>query len=278
MKSLRKLEARIRSYEATRALVAVSGGVDSAVVLAAAARALTPGNVVAVTAVSPSYPGGEADCARDVATVIGVEHRLIQTDEVERPEYARNDALRCFHCKRELFTAMDRLVSAREREHRRVEILAGANADDVHDFRPGLRAAAQFGVRNPLLETGLVKADVRAMARVLNLPVADKPALACLSSRVAFGVTITPDLLLRIDRAEAAVKALGFNQVRVRHFGLRATIEVPSGEVERLMSYPGLPDLLQAVRSMGWAEVEVDADGYRTGRMNATLLQLSRKP
>jgi uncharacterized protein len=272
---LGRLEARVRSYGATGALVALSGGVDSSVVLSVAARALGAHRVTAITAVSSSYPTGELDVAREIARSAGVPHRVIETHEVELPAYARNDALRCFHCKTELYTTMARLASLRRSPD--VAILAGANADDRTDFRPGLRAAEQFGVRNPLLEESLGKEAVRALARELGLTVADKPALACLSSRVAFGIAITPELLVRIDQAEEAVRGLGFTQVRVRHFGKRATIEVPAPEVDRLTVDPRLPGLLSAVRSMGWDEVSVDPDGYRPGSMNATLVQLSRK-
>jgi len=272
------LEQRVRSYGLPDALVALSGGVDSAVVLAVAARALGTGHVTAMTALSPSYPAGEIDSAREVAASVGVEHRTVRTAELERAEYARNDALRCFHCKLELFTAMAVLAESIQGGSDGVQILAGANADDVHDFRPGLRAAAQFGVRNPLLDEGLGKEEVREVARDLRLPVADKPALACLSSRVAFGLRITPGLLARIDRAEEAVRDLGFGQVRVRHFGERATIEVPEAEVDRLRADPRLPAVLHHLRSLGWDEVAVDPKGYRSGSMNATLVRLGRRP
>ena len=270
-----RLEARIRSYGATDALVALSGGVDSSVVLAVAARALGSRRVTAVTAVSPSYPSGELQGAREVASFVGVEHRVVETGEVEQEAYVRNDALRCFHCKTELYATMACIADLRDGPH--TAMLAGANVEDRDDFRPGLRAAHQFTVRNPLLEEGLSKAEIRGVARVLQLPVAEKPPLACLSSRVAFGVTITPELLARIDRAEQTVRALGFEQVRVRHFGQRAMIEVPGPDVDRLNADPRLPDLLLTLQSMGWAEVAVDPAGYRTGSMNATLVQLSRR-
>jgi len=189
------LERRVRSYQASRAVVAYSGGVDSATVVAVAVRALGPEAVEAVTAISPSYPAGELEAARAVAASIGVPHRTIATREVERDAYARNDALRCFHCKSELYGTLQRLVAAEGGPGR--VVLAGANADDLADLRPGLRAAEQQGVRNPLLEEGLGKAGVRAVASRLGLTVADKPALACLSSRVAQGLRITPDLLAR---------------------------------------------------------------------------------
>jgi uncharacterized protein len=262
------LEARILSYERARATVAFSGGVDSAVVAAAAARALGPGAVTAITAVSPSYPRGELDGARRAARGMGVEHRVIRTHEVEREAYRRNDGMRCFHCKTELFSEVERMAALAGRDS---TVLTGANADDAQDVRPGLRAGAAFGVRSPLLEEGIGKAGVRAIAAELALPIADKPALACLSSRVAFGIRITPDLLGRIDRAEQAVRALGFDPVRVRHFGDRAAIEVEHRRVAQLLAHRRLPEAISAIRALGWERVEVDPDGYRPGRMNATL-------
>jgi uncharacterized protein len=263
--AISRIQRTIGSYGAPRALVAFSGGVDSAVVLATSARALGPDAVTAVTAVSPSYPAGELEAAGAVASALGVAHRAIETAEVERESYARNDAMRCFHCKTELYTTMARLTSTAAPGS---VILAGANADDPGDFRPGLRASAIHGVRNPLLETGVGKELVRAMARRLGLAVAEKPALACLSSRVAYGIHITPDLLARIDRAERAIRRLGFDQVRVRHLGSHASIEVPREDVDRLAGHPALPELLGRLKELGWPEVDVDPEGYRTGSLN----------
>jgi uncharacterized protein len=266
---LDRLESTVVSYGARKAVVALSGGVDSSVVTGIAARALRPGRVLAVTALSASYPAGELEAAREVAEVLGVEHRAIATGEVAREAYARNDGLRCYHCKMELYTALSRIAS--EFGGPDVVVLGGANADDVGDLRPGLLAGRQRGVLNPLLEQGVGKDDVRALARRLTLPVAEKPAMACLSSRVAFGVRISSDLLQRIDRAEAEVRRLGFDAVRVRHFRERAAIEVDAADVERLRSHPDLAALLAKLRAMGWADVEVDPQGYRQGSMNATL-------
>jgi uncharacterized protein len=259
-----RVERRIAGYGSDRAVVAFSGGVDSAVVTALAARAMGPARITAVTAVSPSYPAGELESARDTAAALSVAHRVIETREVEREAYLRNDALRCYHCKAELYSVLRRLAAESDGS----VVLAGANADDRLDVRPGLLAAEQQGVRNPLLEEGVGKAAVRAVATRLGLAVAAKPALACLSSRVAFGVRITSGLLARIDRAEQMVRALGFDPVRVRHFGDRATIEVAPEDVERLVAHAGLPDLLVALRAFGWRDVEVDPAGYRQGRMN----------
>ncbi|TMK86051.1 MAG: ATP-dependent sacrificial sulfur transferase LarE [Actinobacteria bacterium] len=266
---LSRLERRIAGYGAPRAVVAFSGGVDSSVVTALAARALGAGQVTAVTAVSPSYPSGELEQARRTARSLSVRHRVIETHEVEREAYARNDGLRCYRCKMELYSELRKLSLAAGEDGSL--LVAGANADDAADVRPGLLAAEQRGVRNPLLEEGAGKEAVRGIARHLGLAVADKPALACLSSRVAFGIRITPDLLARIDRAEQAVRALGFDQVRVRHFGDRASIEVPEDEVAKLQGHLELTSVLREFKSIGWSSVEIDPAGYQQGRMNATL-------
>jgi len=259
------LEHRIRSY-GPRALVAFSGGVDSSLVLALAARALTPANVTAVTAISPSFPEGELELASRVAADLDVEHRTVSTHEVEREAYARNDEMRCYHCKAELYATLGTIVREAGDE---VAVLAGANADDLDDFRPGLWAGERAGVRNPLLEERVGKAQVRELARSLGLRTADKPALACLSSRVAGGIVITPELLARIDAAERVVRDLGFELVRVRHRGAMATIEVEPDGVQRLRDHPGLGRAENAIRMLGWAEVEVDPAGYRESGANS---------
>jgi uncharacterized protein len=255
------LERRILSY-GERAVVAFSGGVDSSLVLALAARALTPSAVTAVTAVSPSYPAGELGLAGRVAAGLGVAHRTVVTHEVEREAYARNDEMRCYHCKAELYATLAAITSDAGDG---VAVLAGANADDLDDFRPGLWAGERAGIRNPLLEERVGKAAVRQIARALGLAVADKPALACLSSRVAAGIRITPQLLGRIDAAERIVHALGFEVVRVRHRGDIATIEVERRDLERLRAHPGLGRALEAIRALGWPRAQVDPDGYRLG-------------
>jgi pyridinium-3,5-biscarboxylic acid mononucleotide sulfurtransferase len=266
---LERLESTVVAYGAGRAVVALSGGVDSSVVTAVAARALGPGRVLGVTAVSPSYPTGELHTAQEVAALLHVRHHTITTGEVDREAYARNDSMRCYHCKVELYTSLSRIAA--EYGGPGTSVLSGANADDAADLRPGLLAGRQRGVRDPLLERGVSKDQVRSLARRLGLPVADKPAMACLSSRVAFGLRISSDLLERIDRAEAEVRRLGFDIVRVRHFGERALIEVDPEEVGELTSHQGFSELLERLRSMGWAEVQVDPQGYRQGSINATL-------
>ncbi len=262
-----RLKARIRSYGPGHALVAVSGGVDSAVVLAMAARALGRANVTAVTAVSPSYPEGELEQARRIALSLGVQHETIKTGEVEKEAYSRNDAMRCFHCKTELNTTLRQLAASTTA----AVILAGANADDAADFRPGLLAGERHSVRNPLLEEGLTKPVIRAIARELSLAVAEKPALACLSSRVAYGIRITPELLERIDRAEQAVHGLGFSSVRVRHFGEVAKIELPAADIARFVSHPQREELVELLRALGWNHITLDLEGQRGGSMNASV-------
>jgi uncharacterized protein len=267
---LARLERRVAAYGARRAVVAFSGGVDSSVTLAVAARSLGGRRVIAVTAVSPSLPRGELDSARATAAALGVSHRTVATGEVDRDAYARNDGLRCFHCKAELFATLGRISELGVGTGS--VVLSGANADDAGDLRPGLRAGELFRVRSPLLEEGLGKMAVRAVAGRLGLAVADKPALACLSSRVAFGIRITPELLGRIDAAESAVRELGFDQVRVRHLGDRASIEVPEPDVPRLRAV--LPTVAGSLRDLGWRDVHVDPRGYRPGSMNDTLVPI----
>lgn len=267
---------RIAGYGAPSAVVAFSGGVDSATVAAAAARALGAERVTAITAVSPSLPSGELASARSLAATVGVRFEAVDTHEVELEPYARNDARRCFHCKVELYGALERSVGPAS-GRLDAALLNGTNADDAGDFRPGLLAARPFGVRSPLLEEGIGKDGVRAVARALGLEVADRPAMACLSSRVAFGVTITPELLARVDEAERRVRSLGFDVVRVRHLGEAARVEVAPDDVARLLDDPRLDELVAGLRAMGWDDVAVDPAGYRAGAMNATLVELRRR-
>lgn len=265
---IRRLEDRIRSYGSGSAIVAFSGGVDSAAVLACAARALSATSVTAVTALSPSYPAGELEQARRVAWSLGTQHRTVETGEVQKEHYARNGAMRCFHCKTELYSTLRRLASS---EYPDAVILAGANADDVSDFRPGLQAAVRHAVRNPLLEEGLGKPLIRAIARQLGLVVADKPALACLASRVAYGIRVTPELLERIDRAEQAIRALGFPSVRMRHFGELAKIELPAPDIARFIAHPRREEITALLRSLGWNHITLDLEGQRSGSMNSAV-------
>jgi uncharacterized protein len=246
------------------AIVAFSGGVDSSVAAAVAARALG-GRALAVTAVSPAVATGELDGARRVADAIGIAHETIATHELARAGYRRNGPDRCFHCKSELYDAL--AAVATERDY--AALLSGANADDVGDWRPGLRAAAEHGVRHPLLEAGVGKAQVRELARRLALPSAEKPASPCLASRIPYGTAVSPATLARIDRAERNVRALGFPVLRVRHHGELGRLEVAADDLERALE--ARADIEEAIRAAGYARASIDPEPFRSGRLNAEL-------
>ncbi|MGZ4113556.1 MAG: ATP-dependent sacrificial sulfur transferase LarE [Actinomycetota bacterium] len=244
-------------------VVAYSGGADSTLVAAVAARALGERSV-AVTAVSPSLPPGELEDARSVAARLGIAHRTVRTRETERAEYLANGIDRCYHCKTELYDVLG--VVARDAGG--ATVVSGANVDDLGDYRPGLRAAEEHGVRHPLVEVGLSKAEVREAARTLGVPTWDKPASACLSSRVAFGVRISVEELSKVGRAERVLKDLGFRQCRVRVHGDLVRIEVEPGELSRLAA-PGVRDaVVQAILALGYRYVTLDLQGFRSGSMN----------
>jgi uncharacterized protein len=251
-------------------LVAFSGGVDSGMLLAAAVRALGADRVVAATAVSPSLPAAERDGAAEFAAGLGVRHEQPRTDELSRPGYRANAGDRCAFCKTELVDVLTPLAA----ELGLADVVTGTNADDlVAGFRPGIRAAAERGARAPLAEAGLTKADVRAAARRWGLPLADKPAAACLASRIAYGVEVTAEGLARVEAAEAALRAalagagLPVRDLRVRDLGDDvARVEL---DAERVDQVRARPELLAAVR--GFARVELDPRGFRSGSMNELL-------
>lgn len=244
-------------------VIAYSGGTDSTLVAAVAARALG-GRALAVTAVSPSLAPGELAEARRVAGLLGVSHRTVRTHEVENEAYLANGIDRCYHCKTELYDVLS-LVA---RESGGAAVVSGANLDDLGDYRPGLRAASEHGVRHPLVEVGLTKADVRAAALELGLPVWDKPASACLSSRIAFGVRISVEELTRVGRAERLLKDLGFRQCRVRVHDDLARVEVEPAELPRLAE-PGVRDrVVNGLKALGYRYVTLDLEGFRSGSMN----------
>ena len=269
MPGLEAVEARVAGLGS--AIVAFSGGVDSSLVACIAARALGD-RALAVTAVSPALATGELDGAREVAAAIGIAHETLTTAELAREGYRANGPDRCYHCKSELYDALGALARARGF----AAVLSGANADDLGDWRPGLQAASEHGVVHPLID--LPKARVRELATLLHVPSARKPASPCLASRIPYGTEVTPDVLARIDRAEGAVKALGFAELRVRHFGKLGRLELPADALDRVPEGGELERLLRtAVRSAGYAEAKVSRTPLRSGSLNAGLA-ISRSP
>jgi len=248
-----------------RVVVAFSAGVDSTFLLALAVRVLGRENVLAVMGVSPSLASREREAGRRLARAIGAELLEIETGELADPRYAANPADRCFYCKSDLFARLQEVATARGFG----AIASGANADDTGDFRPGLRAGARIGVRSPLLEAGLTKADVRAASRALNLPTWNKPAMACLASRVPYGQAVTAEKLSRIERAEYAVRDLGFPECRVRDHDATARIEVPAADLPRAVARREA--IVRAVKDLGYTYVALDLEGFRSGSMNEAL-------
>jgi pyridinium-3,5-biscarboxylic acid mononucleotide sulfurtransferase len=256
MTSLAELGSAIATSPS--AIVAFSGGVDSSLVAAGAAKVLGD-RAIAVTAVSPALATGELDGARSVAAAVGIAHRAITTDELARAGYRRNGSDRCYHCKTELY---DRLAALAQEEGYAV-VFSGANVDDLGDWRPGLRAAAEHDVRHPLVEAGFRKSDVRREATALKIPSADKPAMPCLASRIPYGTEVDPSVLAQIDRAERAVRALGYRELRVRHLGRTARVEL--GERDLAGATTQRDVVVTAVLEAGYGEVEIAAEPLRSG-------------
>lgn len=259
-----RLDGRIRA--AGRMIVAYSGGIDSAWLAFAAHRLLGDG-MLAVIADSPSLPRSHYRDAIAFAHEQGIPLRTVATEELEHEAYAANDANRCFHCKDELFTVLEK-----ERERLGFDTVAyGLNLDDKKDFRPGQRAAVEHRIAAPLADAGLTKADVRAMAKDAGLSIWDKPASACLSSRIEYGRRVTPENLRMVEEAEEALYELGLRRFRVRHHGAVARVEIAEEELPSALELGQMRCISAAVRKAGFQYVAIDCDGYRSGSMNEVL-------
>lgn len=258
-----RLVASLRAYG--RCAVALSGGVDSAVVARAAVEALGPA-AIAYTGVGASVSAEELAAAKDAAEQIQIRHVLIDVDEIHSPDYVRNGPDRCYYCKSELY---DRIARGTDDE---VVIVNGTNADDLGDHRPGLRAAAERTVCSPLAECGVDKSLVRSLARHWGLAVAEKPAAPCLASRIAYGTEVTPERLARIEQAERRLRQMGFPLLRVRlHDGELARIEVPAADLARLAASPLREEIADAFLAIGFRYVTLDLQGFRSGSLNAIV-------
>jgi uncharacterized protein len=247
-------------------VVGFSGGIDSTLV-AAVAHEVLGRRALSVIARSESYPASELELARELAERRGWHYRVVDTSELQNPDYARNDSRRCYFCKSELFTHLSAVARAEGYAH----VAYGANVDDMSDWRPGHQAAKEVGVRSPLYEAGMTKPEIRSAARLMGLPNWDKPAAACLSSRIPYGTPVTAETLARIEAAEGVLRAHGLRQYRVRHHDKVARIEVPRGEWPALLADDALDQIVHGIKAAGYLYVTLDLQGFRSGSMNEML-------
>jgi uncharacterized protein len=260
----RRLQEILAGYQSV--LIAFSGGVDSAYLAIAAARALGP-RALAVTADSPSYPDTHRRLALSIARDFGFAHEMIQTAELERPEYRANPANRCYYCKDELYSHLASMA----RDRSIAVVVDGNNADDRGDYRPGRQAAREHGVRSPLDEAELTKDEIRALARDAGLESWNEPASACLSSRIPYGLEVTNDALRQIEKAEEVLRALGFRVFRVRHHDAVARLEIARSEMARALDADVNARIVSELKALGYQYVSLDLQGYRLGSLNEAL-------
>ncbi len=269
--SLDRLKSLISGYR--RALVAFSGGVDSTFLLRVAADVLGPENVIAATAVSETYPAWQREDAAAIARAFGVRHVELETCELGIPGFRENPPDRCYHCKKELYRKLlDRAAS-----EGCDAVFDGSNLDDRDDVRPGFRALEELGIRSPLLEAGLTKSRIRQLSKEMGLSTWNKASFACLSSRFPYGSEITEEGLSMVERAEEVLRGRGFTQVRVRHYGELARIEIGRDEIDRFLSAGLRDDVARELKHIGYVHVCLDLEGYRTGSMNEPLT-MDRRP
>ncbi len=247
-------------------MIAYSGGVDSTFLLKVA-KDILGHRVLAVTATSLTYPAHELGEAKKLARILKVEHIMIKTDEISNHRFTSNADDRCYWCKKELFLKLLSLA----KKYKLKYVLDGSNHDDLKDFRPGMKASLQLGVRSPLQEAGFSKAEIRRLSKKFNLPTWDKPSFACLASRFPYQMRITRKNILRVDKAESLLRKLGLRQVRVRHHGTIARIEVEIKQMPKLLEGKLRKQILSRFKKLGYAYISVDLEGYRTGSMNEVL-------
>lgn len=253
-------------------LVAYSGGVDSTLLLKIAKDTLGE-RVLAVTAKSPTYPSQELESAQKMAATLDIRHLIIETSEFEDDNFINNPPERCYYCKHELFSKLDQIA----KENNLNYVLDGSNYDDLGDYRPGMKAAHEFGVRSPLKEAKLTKADIRKLSREFDLPTWDKPAFACLASRFPYGMRITEENLTKIDSAESFLRNLGLGQIRVRDHGDIARIEVDKENISFVVNEKLRDKIVDKFKQLGFTYVTLDLQGYRSGSMNETLTMIGKR-
>jgi len=252
-----------------KVLIAFSGGVDSTLLLRCAVDVLGKANVLAATAMSATYPEWQLEDAKRTAVSLGIKHVRFETDELNIKGFRQNPPDRCYHCKKELYLKLIDIAEAEGCD----SVFDGSNVDDTSDYRPGLKALQELGIRSPLIEAGLAKSEIRAISKELGLSTWDKPSFACLSSRFPYGSEITEKALSMVDRAENILRDLGFGQLRVRHYGDLARIEVNKDDIGRLFTGDVREKTVRALKEIGYQYICLDLEGYRTGSMNEILIR-----